>query len=200
MRKYYYCDICNAPIDKGWLCCGRLWCLTKKRPNFKNQQLLEKINEFFWKSPVRFAKEISRPLIKENSSVTLPVVSETTNLTLKKEISSNNLKERLPLICNIVKPKKSYEKYCLYCGNKFGSIVVFHGKTRILALNKDHFIPIHRRRGTKIPDNISLARQRLISSCQICNAIKGSNHFDSFIDAKHFILDNLLKSDWKLLI
>jgi hypothetical protein len=73
-------------------------------------------------------------------------------------------------------------------------------KVRILTKNRDHFIPIRRRKYTKTPDRIHIPDQQLIDSCQICNALKGSLSFSDFLEAKHFILDKLLNSDWKILL
>jgi len=79
------------------------------------------------------------------------------------------------------------QQYCIYCTAPFGAKVIYKNKLRILYKIKEHFYP--RKAGGEGGDN-------LVYACQICNLIKRGLVFDSGVDAKNYILDQLLGSDW----
>ena len=83
---------------------------------------------------------------------------------------------------------------CVYCGSPFGITVRWRGKQRVLYRVKDHFYPA--KAGGRKADN---AGNNLVWSCQVCNQIKYDLIFDNGIDARNYILDELLKSDWLIL-
>ena len=59
---------------------------------------------------------------------------------------------------------------------------------------KEHFLP------HKIRDIVSGNEPfQIVWSCQICNMIKGAHVFESGNDARNYILDRLLKTDWKII-
>ena len=83
--------------------------------------------------------------------------------------------------------KVSHDGKCSYCSRPFGSVVDYKGHSVILRLEFDHVIPVAtERRGVYMSDNVTAA-------CQICNRIKSSMIFDSFVAAKNYVLDELLR-------
>jgi hypothetical protein len=70
---------------------------------------------------------------------------------------------------------------CTYCHRKFGDMVSWYGKNRILERQRDHVIPK------------ALGGRVTVPCCSLCNQIKGSLKFDSFSDIQDFCLDHLLK-------
>ena len=83
---------------------------------------------------------------------------------------------------------------CVYCSSPFGIIVRWKGKQRSLYRVKDHFYPA--KAGGRRADN---AGDNLVWCCQICNHIKHALVFDTGVDARNYILDKLLDSDWCIL-
>jgi len=79
---------------------------------------------------------------------------------------------------------------CVYCSGIFGTAVRYKGKVRILSRQKEHFYP--RSAGGNRGKN-------LVWACQICNYIKADKVFESGEDARNYILDKLLESDWMIM-
>jgi len=79
---------------------------------------------------------------------------------------------------------------CIYCSTPFGTTVIWHNKQRTLYRVRDHFTP--KSAGGKRGDN-------LVWCCQICNLIKSDKVFNNGTEAQNYILDKLLRSNWKIL-
>jgi hypothetical protein len=68
---------------------------------------------------------------------------------------------------------------CLYCGNRFGSLVKRRTELRFVLLAWDHAAPfVYLQRNPT--DN-------WVAACRACNGIKYAQHFDSLIEAQDFI-------------
>lgn len=174
------------------LCCGDKVCKT---------QIAKAVSDFLAGSGdprvVSLVRKNLLHLIQEKLTVQLPAEFEPIKEERRGPILSISLEEKYEGKSSLLTVKIHSGKYCLYCGTQLGSIVRYKKKVRTLTLNMDHFRPIMRRKGTNTPDY--LGPNTIVLSCQICNSIKGKMLFNSFIDAKNYILDQLLHSDWKLL-
>jgi hypothetical protein len=145
--------------------------------------------------PAKSAKRSSLPSISVKTTVLPPVESE--------PIKEEKIWKTRPICLSgrsetkSISPgmRESSEKYCLYCGLRIGSVIRYKKRDRVLIFNLDHFRPVCRHKGRKDYNGKNL----LIPSCQVCNKVKGNKLFDSFPEAKNYILDYLLSTDWKML-
>ena len=95
-------------------------------------------------------------------------------------------------------PKNKWKNIvCSYCTAPFGSIVYWKCKERYLVRERDHFIP-HAALGSPYANRTGGFEGNTVWSCQICNKVKANLVFDNFLEAKNYILDTLLASDWEL--
>lgn len=147
---------------------------------------------------LKLAKPVKRnslPLIRKKNTVLPPVESEPIKEEKIWKTRPICLSGRSEIKSISPEMKKSLEKYCLYCGLRIGSVVRYKKRDRVLIFNLDHFRPVCRHKGRRDYNGKDL----LIPSCQICNTVKGNKLFDSFPEAKNYILDYLLSTDWKML-
>ena len=72
---------------------------------------------------------------------------------------------------------------CAYCGRSFGSLVEWKGKGRFLGLTFDHVIPL----AAGGPNT----KSNSVACCTVCNGLKGGRVFDSFADARLYVLSEL---------
>lgn len=80
--------------------------------------------------------------------------------------------------------------FCTYCSAVFGTMVLYKGKLHILFCQKKHFTPISK---NGLDEDINIT-----PACQICNMVKFTKDFATGTEAQLFILDKLLKSDWRI--
>lgn len=69
---------------------------------------------------------------------------------------------------------------CAYCTLPFGSVITHHGKDRITTAIADHWIP-WANGGLSTNENC-------VASCDVCNGVKSSDHYDSLQSASREIM------------
>lgn len=74
---------------------------------------------------------------------------------------------------------------CSYCDRAFGTLVAYKGRNVPLRLEFDHLVPF------ASGGSGYASKDNLVASCHLCNRIKGSRCFQSFAEAKLYVVEQL---------